>query len=153
MNDKPKKETARAYRAFLAYRDMPQPRSLRRLAEEMVRERHKPSTVHQQTFKSEAYAASLFRQLATWSSTFNWQERCKQYDEEQAALRRVQYSELAITALLRHLQADVSPSAHSQIKAAQLVLEHLVVSEEIATLKAQQEKLSEALKKLGVALE
>ena len=68
------KESIQAYEAFCIYRDMPyeeepEKRSIRKVAEKLNKTRGL---------------------LGNWSTTWNWQERCREYDNE---LQRIEFEE------------------------------------------------------------
>lgn len=68
--DKQENETAKAYAAFCAYRDMAPDRSYKKLAEQTE------------------YGPNYHRVIERWSSKYNWAERCHAYDSDQEKIKR-----------------------------------------------------------------
>lgn len=110
MSGRPVKESARAQTAYERYLSMPQPRSLKKLAEELLAEQQGEREVweEERTRASQALAEGIrgeyeraaraalnrpapkvqsleviHKRLKEWSATFHWQQRVSEADREQ----------------------------------------------------------------------
>ncbi len=86
--DKQEGETPKSYAAFCEYRNMGPSRSFSKLAEIYLEKEYIKTTskLHQ----NQAKLSSRIRQLANWSSRYNWVARVESWDLEQDRIARAE---------------------------------------------------------------
>ena len=107
-------ETAKAYAAFCAYRDLGTNRSLRRLA------------------ARDSEASTNVRQLARWSSAWDWPERAVAFDGFQDREWRLEQAEARKTMLRTHAAVARQGIAKAAEQIRELDPKNLTVREAIA---------------------
>jgi hypothetical protein len=112
-------ETPASWGAFVTYRDMPKPRSLRRAA-----------ALHYHDDIDLEPTQGQFRQFKTWSYTYGWQGRIQAFDSYEDALKRQKAEEgieemvrrqtrqaaLAVDALLMPIRAIIYKAGNMPIE-------------------------------------